>query len=75
MLVLASLGAPLITPYSPNDAGTGETGWRRRPRRTGWVHDELGRDLYTRVIYGGRITLGMVVAVVALVAPGWAAGR
>ena len=31
--------------------------------------DELGRDIYARVVYGGRITLGMVVAVVVLVAP------
>jgi peptide/nickel transport system permease protein len=31
--------------------------------------DELGRDLYARLIYGTRITLGMVVAVVVIVAP------
>ena len=31
--------------------------------------DELGRDIYARILYGGRVTLGMVVAVVLLVAP------
>ena len=41
-----------------------------RPSAQHWLGtDELGRDIYTRVIYGGRITLGMVVAVVILVAP------
>ena len=28
--------------------------------------DELGRDLLSRLLYGGRITLGMVLAVVVL---------
>jgi peptide/nickel transport system permease protein len=31
--------------------------------------DELGRDLYSRLLYGGRVTLGMVITVVVLVAP------
>ena len=42
-------------------------------RRRRWHHwfgtDELGRDIYSRMLYGGRVTLGMVVAVVLLVAP------
>jgi peptide/nickel transport system permease protein len=31
--------------------------------------DELGRDIYTRILYGGRVTLGMVVTIVLMVAP------
>jgi peptide/nickel transport system permease protein len=68
ILILASLAAPLITPYSPSTQSLAD-----RLAAPSWAHwfgtDELGRDLYTRVIYGGRITLGMVVAVVILVAP------
>ncbi len=68
VLVLASLAAPLITPYSPDAQELANR--LAAPSAAHWFGtDELGRDLYTRVIYGGRITLGMVVAVVALVAP------
>jgi len=31
--------------------------------------DELGRDIYSRLVYGTRVTLGMVVAVMILVTP------
>jgi peptide/nickel transport system permease protein len=31
--------------------------------------DQLGRDLYSRLLYGTRITLGMAVLIVAIVAP------
>jgi peptide/nickel transport system permease protein len=31
--------------------------------------DELGRDIYSRVLYGARITLGIVTLVVLIVAP------
>jgi len=31
--------------------------------------DELGRDIYSRIVYGSRVTLGMVVSVVITVAP------
>ncbi|HTS94137.1 MAG TPA: nickel transporter permease [Stellaceae bacterium] len=31
--------------------------------------DELGRDIYTRILYGARITLGIVSLVVVIVAP------
>jgi len=68
VLIVASLGAPLITPYSPSAQDLANR--LAPPTAAHWFGtDELGRDLYTRVIYGGRITLGMVVAVVVLVAP------
>ncbi len=68
VLIVASLAAPWITPYSPSAQDLAN---RLAPASAShWFGtDELGRDLYTRVVYGGRITLGMVVAVVALVAP------
>lgn len=68
VMVVASLAAPLLTwqdPSAQNLAG--------RLAPPSWAHwfgtDELGRDIYTRILYGGRVTLGMVVAVVLLVAP------
>jgi peptide/nickel transport system permease protein len=40
------------------------------PTRDHWFGtDELGRDVYSRLLHGGRITLGMVVSIVLLVAP------
>ena len=68
ILIITSVAAPMITPYNPSAQDLAD-----RLAAPSWAHwfgtDELGRDLYTRVIYGGRITLGMVVAVALLVAP------
>jgi peptide/nickel transport system permease protein len=67
-IVAASLAAPLLANWDPaaqdlaNRLGT--------PSATHWFGtDELGRDVYSRVLYGGRVTLGMVVAVIVVVAP------
>ncbi|MBP0495831.1 ABC transporter permease [Roseomonas sp. SG15] len=67
MLVLILL-APLIATHDP---GAQELGNRlAAPSAAHWLGtDELGRDVWSRILYGGRITLGMVVAVVLLVAP------
>ena len=40
-------------------------GWPRHRRHHWFGTDELGRDLYSRLLYGGRVTLGMVVTVVS----------
>ncbi len=64
-IVLAAALAPLIAPYSP-------TGMRvafrlRPPSMANWFGtDEFGRDVLTRVIYGGRASLGIGLAVVFL---------
>ncbi len=68
ILIALSMAAPLIAPFDPAAQNLGN-----RLAEPSWTHwfgtDELGRDVLSRVLYGGRITLGMVVAVVALVAP------
>jgi peptide/nickel transport system permease protein len=68
VMIVLSLAAPLIASREPSAQDLAD-----RLAPPSWQHllgtDELGRDLFTRVLYGGRITLGMVVAVVLLVAP------
>jgi len=68
IMIGMSLAAPLIAWQDPSAQDLAD-----RLAPPSWQHllgtDELGRDLFARVIYGGRVTLGMVVAVVLLVAP------
>jgi peptide/nickel transport system permease protein len=68
LLFAAAAAAPLIATYDP---GAQDLANRLAvPSAAHWFGtDELGRDVYSRVLYGGRITLGMVVAVVVVVAP------
>jgi peptide/nickel transport system permease protein len=67
-MLLLILLAPVLATHDP---GIQELGNRlARPSAAHWLGtDELGRDVWSRLLYGGRITLGMVVAVVLLVAP------
>jgi peptide/nickel transport system permease protein len=68
VMIGLSLAAPLIAPQDPTAQDL--AGRLASPSAAHWLGaDELGRDLFSRVLYGGRITLGMVVAVVLLVAP------
>lgn len=68
IMIALSLAAPLLTGQDPAAQDLADRlAW---PSAGHWLGtDELGRDIWTRILYGGRITLGMVVAVVALVAP------
>jgi peptide/nickel transport system permease protein len=67
-LVLVALLAPVLTHLSPVAQEL-----NRRLQPPGAAHwfgtDELGRDIYTRVLYGSRITLLIVGLVVVTVAP------
>ena len=68
VLVLATLLAPLLATADP--AAQDLAHRLAKPSAAHWLGtDELGRDVYSRILYGGRVTLGMVIAVVVLVAP------
>ncbi|MDJ1160232.1 ABC transporter permease [Chelatococcus sp. SYSU_G07232] len=66
--VLLALAASLLATHDP---GAQDLANRlARPSAAHWLGtDELGRDIYSRILHGGRVTLGMVIAVVVLVAP------
>ncbi len=65
IIALASLLAPWLTPYDPN-----KTNLDAMLQGPSLAHpfgtDELGRDLLTRVLYGGRVSLAVGVLSVAL---------
>ena len=67
-LVLVAILAPLLTSRSP--IAQDLVGRLRPPSAAHWFGtDELGRDIYARVLYGARITLTIVGLVAATVAP------
>ena len=65
LFALASLLAPWLTPYQPNKTNLTamlEPPTLAHPMGT----DELGRDLFTRILYGGRVSLAVGFLAVAL---------
>jgi peptide/nickel transport system permease protein len=67
-LVLVALFAPLIAPYGPTAQDLDHR--LNPPSAKHWLGtDELGRDILSRIIWGSRITLAIVLLVVATVAP------
>lgn len=55
VLVLAS-GFAFLTPYGPTDQEP--TNLFQKPGLSHWFGtDELGRDIFTRILYGGRVSL------------------
>ncbi len=60
LLILTAIFAPFLCPYDPN-----EINLRDRYAAPSWDHwfgtDQLGRDVFTRVIYGTQISLGIGV--------------
>ena len=56
VIILASIFAPLLTPYDPAEISLGEMSLSpclKHPLGT----DKLGRDVFSRVLYGGRISI------------------
>jgi peptide/nickel transport system permease protein len=67
LLVLAAIFAPLITQYSITERSTS---YRQGPSAEHWFGtDPIGRDVYTRVVYGARVSLriGFLATVILLV--------
>ncbi|KXF92006.1 ABC transporter permease [Phaeobacter inhibens] len=65
ILILAAALAPWIAPHSP--VGQDLSSRLLPPSAAYWMGtDELGRDIFSRVVYGARITL-MIVALVAVI--------
>lgn len=65
LLVLTAAFAPWIAPESP--VGQNLSARLLPPSATNWMGtDELGRDIFSRIVYGSRITL-MIVALVAVI--------
>jgi ABC-type dipeptide/oligopeptide/nickel transport system permease subunit len=80
-LILLSLLAPLISPYDPiqqfRQEGLTDLGAPRPPNSKFWLGtDGVGRDLLSRILWGGRMSLGIGIAasatavVIALVVGG-----
>ena len=68
VLVATAILAPLIAPFSPTGQDLGNR--LQPPGATHWMGtDELGRDIFSRVVYGSRITLTIVVLVAIIAAP------
>jgi len=66
LMILAAIFAPLIAPYNPTaqDANNTLIG----PSPSHWLGtDDLGRDILSRLIYGGRVTLGIGFGATAVV--------
>jgi peptide/nickel transport system permease protein len=68
LLVLAAIFAPLIATADP--VAQDLPNRLKPPSGAHWMGtDELGRDIWSRVVYGTRITLEIVVLVAVLAAP------
>jgi len=67
-LVIVAILAPVIAPFEPN---TPDLQSRLEPASNRhWLGtDELGRDILSRIIYGSRLTLYVVVLVAIIAAP------
>ncbi|MBU9719948.1 ABC transporter permease [Bacillus alkalicola] len=54
--ILVAIFAPLLTSYSPTEVGAGER--LTSPNADHWFGtDDLGRDTFTRIVFGARISL------------------
>jgi ABC-type dipeptide/oligopeptide/nickel transport system permease subunit len=69
LLILAAIFAPLITSFDPvTDRALGH--YREGPSKDHWFGtDNIGRDVFSRIVYGARISLrvGIIATAITLV--------
>lgn len=64
-LAFVSIFAPLLTPYSPTAVDL--SAYRLGPSRAHWLGtDTAGRDVLTRLLYAGRVSLAVGLVAVAI---------
>ncbi|HSE06967.1 MAG TPA: ABC transporter permease [Methylomirabilota bacterium] len=71
LIVLVTLAAPWLAPYSPVEVDIqhrlGPPAWMEGGTTEHWLGtDQIGRDLLSRMIYGGRVSLLIGVSAVAI---------
>jgi peptide/nickel transport system permease protein len=68
LLVAAAILAPLLARFSPSAQDLALR--LKPPDAVHWLGtDELSRDIFSRLLYGARVTLGIVALVTAIAAP------
>ena len=68
LLVFVAIAAPWLAPHDPLATNLQQT--LRPPSAAHWFGtDHLGRDIYSRVVYGSRITLSVIALVAILIGP------
>src|SRR5262249_48675568 len=65
LLVLSAVAAPVLTPYDPDQVDLSVATEPPSPAHV-FGTDEVGRDILTRVLFGGRPTLPTAIIAVAL---------
>ncbi len=68
LMVLLAIFGPMVSPYSYD--GMDMLGGNQKPNAVHWFGtDKFGRDIFTRVLYGARIslTVGVVAAAINLI--------
>ncbi|MFI5325671.1 MAG: ABC transporter permease [Candidatus Rokuibacteriota bacterium] len=71
LIIFVSLAAPWLAPYSPVEVDIqhrlGPPAWMEGGKTDHWLGtDQIGRDLLSRMIYGGRVSLLIGVTAVAI---------
>ena len=68
LLTLTAIFAPLLTPYDRDELDMASS--YQKPSSEHWLGtDDLGRDTFTRLVYGGRVSLsvGLVSTAISLI--------